>query len=405
MDYDFLIVGAGIGGAVLANLLARAGRRVLILERDPTPPSRPRPEGLWPATASFLQSLLPAEGGEAALAPLQGLTFHYRGRKIATISSDFFARVGIQLWSSNGDRTRALLLQQASCEVRRGVEVVGLLKDGNRVRGVRARPTDGGAGAEFDVAARWTVGDDGGHSIVRRECGIAMDVRFAPMEALSFGLDWPLSLPAGTAHIWINPRRTRSGLPLLGVIWRPSGLAAGLIPVRPRVFEREGAVQEALDQFAAADSEVAAFLAPRRFPADLAHLRLAWGHAASYGIAGAVLIGDAAHVVTPAGGQGANAAIADARALAEIALSDESQLLAAYERRRRPANERSMAPSRIFSRVLSLPDIVLFPWVPVLLRLPTWFPSLALRGLRYLSTAFLDEPPAGTSLNSTSQKL
>jgi len=403
MDYDFLIVGAGIGGAVLANLLARAGRRVLILERELAPPSRPRPEGLWPATASFLQSLLPAEGDEAALAPLQGLTFHHRGRKIATISSDFFARVGIQLWSSNGDRTRALLLQQAGCEVRRGVEVVGLLKDGNRVRGVRARSTDGGA--EFDVAARWTIGDDGGHSIVRRECGIAMDVRFAPVDALSFGLDWPLSLPAGTAHIWINPRRTRSGLPLLGAIWRPSGVAAGLIPVRPCLFEHEGMLQRVLAEFAASDRQVAEIIGARRFPADLARIRIAWGHAAWYGVEGAVLIGDAAHTVTPAGGQGANAAIADARALAEIALSDESQLLAAYERRRRPANERSIAPSRIFCRVLSLPDIVLFPWVPVLLRLPSWFPSLALRGLRYVSTAFLDEPPIATSLNSTSQKL
>ncbi len=30
--FDFLIVGGGIGGAVLANLLGRRGRRVLVLE-------------------------------------------------------------------------------------------------------------------------------------------------------------------------------------------------------------------------------------------------------------------------------------------------------------------------------------------------------------------------------------
>jgi len=43
------------------------------------------------------------------------------------------------------------------------------------------------------------------------------------------------------------------------------------------------------------------------------------GHAPRYGAAGAVVMGDAAHPVSPAGGQGANMSIADARALAELA--------------------------------------------------------------------------------------
>jgi 2-polyprenyl-6-methoxyphenol hydroxylase-like FAD-dependent oxidoreductase len=53
-------------------------------------------------------------------------------------------------------------------------------------------------------------------------------------------------------------------------------------------------------------------------------------------------MGDAAHPVSPAGGQGANMSIADARALAEIAVRNPSQLLEEYEYRRRKDNERSL---------------------------------------------------------------
>lgn len=49
MSHDMLIVvGGGIGGAVLANLLARGGKRVVVLEKTPVPPPIARPEILWP---------------------------------------------------------------------------------------------------------------------------------------------------------------------------------------------------------------------------------------------------------------------------------------------------------------------------------------------------------------------
>ncbi len=44
MSHDNLIVGGGIGGAVLANLLARGGKRVVVLEKNLVPPPIARPE-------------------------------------------------------------------------------------------------------------------------------------------------------------------------------------------------------------------------------------------------------------------------------------------------------------------------------------------------------------------------
>lgn len=390
MDCDFLIVGTGIGGSVLANLLVRSGRRVVILERDLAPVPRARPEILWPATVRFLESLLPNAVPPLAVAPLRGLVFHHQGVKIAEVSDEVFQRAGVQPWSSDADGTRAALVRECGCEVRRGLEVTSLLREGERVVGVRARSV--ADGCEVDLAARWIIGDDGAHSIVRRESGIGITLHSVPMDLLSFGFEWPDRLPAERGHVYFNPRRARSGLPLAAGLWRPGTTAAGLIPVRPRLFDEPGALDRALDDFRRSDPEVAEFLGTRRFPEEFTRFRLTWGHAESYGGGGVILIGDAAHPVTPAGGQGANAAIADARALAALAILDESRLVAAYESRRRPANERSLRPSRAIVPIFSLPDWLLFSAAPRFARLLRWFPGLPARGLRFVSTAFIDQP-------------
>jgi 2-polyprenyl-6-methoxyphenol hydroxylase-like FAD-dependent oxidoreductase len=386
---DFLIVGAGIGGAVLANLLSRAGKRVLVLEREATPPTIARPEVLWPATVQFLESILPRDVlHDTALLALRGLQFNYKNAALVRISSESFEKTGIQPWSSHGGQTRGLLLREAGCEIERGVEVVGLLQEAGRVVGARVRPT--GGGPEREIAARWTVGDDGGHSIVRQECGIGMRVHPFPMDPLLLALPWPAFLEPATAQVWLNPHRTRSGIYLMGVIPRPGGTGAGLIVMRPRLFDNLAELERGLDQFLQTDSRLADIVGSRRFPEDLIRVRLAWGHADRYGTDGAVLIGDAAHAVTPAGGQGANMAIADARVLAEIVRAGETQLVQQYESRRRAANERSMGISRWATRALSLPDFLVAPFLPAAVRIGSRFPRTAERGLRSVSTAFLE---------------
>jgi 2-polyprenyl-6-methoxyphenol hydroxylase-like FAD-dependent oxidoreductase len=80
--------------------------------------------------------------------------------------------------------------------------------------------------------------------------------------------------------------------------------------------------------------------------------RLAAQHAERYVAPGLALLGDAAHVVHPNGGQGMALAVHDAAALADLvapALHDGcgdpalAVALAAYERRRRAANARALA--------------------------------------------------------------
>ena len=55
--YDVILVGAGIAGSALATSLARAGRRVLVLERDMSEPDRILGELLQPGGVRALPLL------------------------------------------------------------------------------------------------------------------------------------------------------------------------------------------------------------------------------------------------------------------------------------------------------------------------------------------------------------
>src|SRR4051812_33016043 len=79
-----------------------------------------------------------------------------------------------------------------------GVTITELLRENGRVAGVRTKEVAGGATEE--IRARWVVGDDGGHSIVREQCGIPMEVTPLPVEPIGFGIDWPVDFAAATAH-------------------------------------------------------------------------------------------------------------------------------------------------------------------------------------------------------------
>lgn len=388
MTYDFLIVGGGIGGAVLANLLGRRGRRVVVLERDAAPIHRVRPELLWPATAALLRSILPAECEADWGLPIRRFRALAGDRALLDLDAEVCRRSGSQPLSTDPDSSRELLLRQAPAEVRRGIEVVSLLKDGSRVVGVRCR--DVAAGRDEELRARWTVGDDGGRSLVRQQCGIALRAQPFALKLCTFAFRWPATLPAATVNLWLNPRLRQTGILALGLIPLPRDEGIGLIPVRPWALDDRPRFEASLRAFAESESAIATVLGERPAAENLNLVYPHWGHAARYGIPGAVLVGDAAHPVTPAGGQGANMAVADALALAELARENDDDLLERYERRRRPANERSVSISRRATQALSLPDWAVDRLVPWTVRCLNRRPRRVARSVRRIATAFED---------------
>jgi 2-polyprenyl-6-methoxyphenol hydroxylase-like FAD-dependent oxidoreductase len=391
MAIDFLIVGGGIGGAVLANLLGRRGKRVLVLERSRTPAPQNRPEILWPATVELLRTLIPQYLEERWMLPLRGGVVTCGSRPLLQFGPEVFRAAGVQMYSTAN--TRELLLQQAPCEQQRGVEVTQVLRDGGRVVGVRARDTAGGA--EREILAGWTVGDDGAHSVIRRGCGLPMTVARLPLEMLGCGFDWPASLPANMIRLWLNDRRWQTGVLLVGAMPVPEGKGVALIPVWREGLQDERRLRRAIRTLAAQEPLLGEVIEERAYPGGFTRFRIAWGRTPRFGIAGALLMGDAAHPVTPAGGQGANASVADALVIAEAALERPGELLAEYERRRRAATQRSLSLSRGAARIFSLPRPVLNLGMTVLPWAARWLnnrPERFGRFLRTASEAFRERP-------------
>jgi 6-methylpretetramide 4-monooxygenase len=391
MSTDFIIVGGGIGGAVLAELLGRGGKKVVVLEKSIAPPNWNRPEILWPATIEVLFSLLPKKTWEKeAVLPMQGVELHNGQRKFSFVTPEVIQKAQVQPWFTNPNQTREQLLGLGSFELRRGVEVTTVLKEQNRIVGVRTRNIL--TSEECEVLADCTIGDDGVNSIVRKACDIEIKTQLFPLDFLCYEFDWPSTLKLATARIWLNSKIRSSGIFALAAMPLANGKGVGLVPVQPKIFDNIPATQEAWKQLCAVDPVIKEIIKDRQFPQDFVRIRRPWGHASRYGTKGAILMGDAAHPVSPAGGQGANMSVADACVLAEIALSNQPRLLEEYERRRRPANERSMSPTRGAAFIFGLPDwcfpgsmfFSVLPWV-------RHYPSLLSYFLRSVSTTFLEK--------------
>jgi len=358
MRFDVLIVGAGIGGAVLALDLGRRGWRVALVEREAMPPRIVRPEILWGATLHALEPYGVAEAvRQTASVQIEEIAFGPE-KPWLRITPDDLAAAGVAAFSTNPSMTRTIMTDMAAAtgnvEIHRGVTVEDLMEEDGRVSGVHGRTGD----ATIALEARLVVGDDGGSSMVRKHLSIPIAFDSFPVEFVTALISrWPL--PPNRVRAWIYPKGFRHGLPAAAFIPWPGNEGVLLMPLAAerakRLFDQSPEVfWSALERV----TPMARFLREQiEFPRDFRRVARPFGHAGSYVANGAALIGDAAHPMTPAGGQGANASIWDALALADVADSalrttDVSrERLLPYERVRRPVNEQSISFSRIARRV------------------------------------------------------
>lgn len=391
-ETDVVVVGAGIGGAVLAMALARRDRRVLVAEKEAAQRTLVRPEVLWGATPRALDSIGIGDLVRRSAVLIRGVEMRRSesDQVLLEIRERDFSGSGIEGWSTDPTATRMKILDAAvgtgRVVVEHSVEVRELLRNGSSVTGVKGLR----GGREVEFRARMVVGDDGGNSIVRSALGISIDTRLFPLDFITALIRWPEDLAPDRVRIWFNPDGFRSGLPACGLIPWPErrGVMLTAIP-----HERE------LRDFWAEmrrTTPLASWLERQLvYPGDFTRVRRAFGHAQRYVADGAALIGDAIHPMTPAGGQGANASIADALALAEVvdeALREgdvSAARLAAYEGRRCRPNSRSVAISatvdRFFRTVRPVPGVERL--VPLLLKTVNRF-GVPRRGIRLFATAF-----------------
>jgi len=298
---------------VLALLLARAGLRVVVLEKHEDFLRDFRGDTIHPSTATLMDEL--GLGDRFQALP------HRKVRELRLTFDDGTFRV-VDFGRLPGRHPYLMFLPQwdfleflaaeaarwPGFTLLRATPAVGLLRTGGRVTGVRAAGPDG----EVEVRAPLTVATDGRHSTVRALLGARPREFGAPMDVLWFRL----------------PREPADGA---GVQMRPS--AGGLLAAIDRggywqlayVIPKGGyeAVRAAgLPALRASIERHAPFLAGRteqlRDWDDLPMLSVQVDRLRRWYADGVLLIGDAAHAMSPVGGVGINLAVQDAVAAARL---------------------------------------------------------------------------------------
>ncbi|MCW4456827.1 NAD(P)/FAD-dependent oxidoreductase [Microbacterium sp. MPKO10] len=310
---DVVIAGAGPVGAVVAALLQRSGVDVAVYERRDAISSRPRAVGTHPPAVAVLRDL----GLE-----LPGARVISRGE----------ARDGDSILGSlefdPPVLTQPQHLLQAELDahlrhVRRGTPVLSV-DDG--ARSARVHLPGGSVGAQLVIAA------DGVDSSIRAALGIRRQrwpghARYLMADIDDGHVDTAAAL-GDAALLWFARGGVVESFPLPGSRRRWVARTAKGTSLSRIVAERTG-VRLGSD----ADQVTTTFTAQQ-------HLARRW-------VSGRViLLGDAAHEVSPIGGQGMNLGILDAAALAPRivdALNGDADALPGWERARRRSAQRAMA--------------------------------------------------------------
>ena len=162
-DYDVVIVGARCAGATLATFLARAGAKVLLLDKDPLPSDYViSTHGISPPGIDVLDEVGVGDAVRAVTPAARVIRMNAEGTVIDIALPD-----GRAEYCPRRERLDGLLQQAAvgaGAELLDRTRVTSLLRENGRVAGVRAVS----AGGERTFTASLVVGADGRHSTVAR---------------------------------------------------------------------------------------------------------------------------------------------------------------------------------------------------------------------------------------------
>jgi len=314
------IVGAGPTGLALAVTLASSGVDFVVVDRLAAGANTSRAAVVHARTLEVLAELGAAEELIARGVPITRFAVSDGSRRLLTVPFDGLPTPYPFTLMVPQCETEAVLLARLralGADVHRPYEVDSVVQDTD---GVTLTMTNG-----HTLRAEYAVGADGMHSAVRAASGIGFTgSAYAESFVLAdVEMDWApgpeeVSLTFGSAGLTVVA-------PLPGGHYRVVATVDEAPPTPDLRF-----VQHLLDERAPGRGTVIALAWSSRFRV---HHRVADHYRAGR----LLLAGDAAHVHSPAGGQGMNTGIQDGFALG-IALASGD--LDGYETQRRPVAER-----------------------------------------------------------------
>src|SRR5213076_1488282 len=353
MDTDVIIVGAGPTGLMLANQLVRRGVCARIIDRHAGPARESRALGVQARTLEIYSHLGIADQAVALGKRADGAVLWAQGRRAARVPLGDIGRdvspypYLLVLGQDDNERLLGEALRAQGMAVEWKTELVGLAQDTDHVTATLKNP----GGTRSEVTVPWLAGCDGARSSVRELSGIAFEG--APYQHVFFVAD--VQMTGSMIPDVLNVYLWRSGFhlvfPMRGTDhWR----IVGILP--PHLRGRDDLTFE--DTIPSLRHEAGAelsFQSCNWYSTYRIHHR----RAARFHDRRCFLLGDAAHIHSPVGGQGMNTGLQDAYNLAwKLALVVSGRaaaaLLDSYEDERLPVAERLLSTTdRAFSLVVA----------------------------------------------------
>ncbi|WP_189338350.1 FAD-dependent monooxygenase [Sphingobium sp. SCG-1] len=342
-DCDVLVVGAGPTGLMAANLLKRAGVNVRLVEQRGEATRESRAFAVQARTLELMDSIGLARNFLAQGVRADSVNIHVKGRFRGGLD---FARANAGdtpypfILMIPQSRLEAILSDDCSAlgvSIERQTTVTAVEQDG---QGVTTHAD--GADGPFRIRSAYVIGADGSRSIVRQATGLGWDGDMLPQRFLlaDCKVHWPLDHES--FRVFLNGSRIGLFLPLDGA--KVSRVMA--TDVSGSFGDEDGSKPAPLDLAEMEEGLSKAIALPVRLsdPVWVTRYRAHHRFTDCYRANRAFIAGDAAHIHSPAGGQGMNTGLQDAANLAwklaaVLRAGAKDGLLDSYDQERRPVGE------------------------------------------------------------------
>ncbi len=324
---DALIIGAGPTGLTLACELFKRGLKVRIVDKLSNPTQESRALGIQSRTLELFEKMGLVQTFLKKGQILQHAHIYYEKQEFASIHFKHLPVPFPLILVLSQAETEGILtshLSECGGSIERGVELISL-------SGSKAVLQNASGNLET-VAARWIFGCDGAHSAVRHFAGIPFEGEPFPETFALADVELETELPHEEANAFIENERLCVFFPLPRKRWFRMIVQTKTIDAKstPNLSDFQKIASEAspLPVKLLQSEWISTFTIHRRCASQMRK-------------GNTFLLGDAAHIHSPVGGQGLNTSVQDAFNLAwKVALVHQGiaseTLLDSYEQERFP---------------------------------------------------------------------